>query len=216
MKIENGIDKKSVEDIKWILDENLVTLAKYNTGDEIHLLAVCKELNFDILESLKDIKQKPILFTTDEIENARDVFPVEFLHIKRHHTIIYGEDILKDIEITKVDLRKQLEFEFRSKLVHLRQAYLVASVKDIDNIILAAVPTMAPIIGGLMYLKDVNGVFSPFEFNTVYGVDTEILMDIYNVRKGNGKLQGDRDDYIVRLVGILEDLGKIVDAMKVE
>ena len=106
--------------IKEILGENLVTLAEYYNGNERNLLAVCNTLDFESLRKLKDIKEIPFFLTKEEIIDGIDVFPIEFLNIRQHHKILYGEDFLKDIEISKKDLRHQLEFEFRSKLIHLR------------------------------------------------------------------------------------------------
>ena len=115
--------------------------------------------------------------------------------------------------ITKSDLRKQLEFEFRSKLIHLRRAYLRSSEDDIDEIILDAIPTMAPIIGGLMHIKDIDGKFDTDKFKNAYGIDIQVLRDIYYVRKGKGKLEGDKKEYIRKLIYILTEIGKAVNEM---
>lgn len=195
------------------LGSNLVTLAEYYMGDNAYDLIVCHKLDFETLSKLKELQSIPTVFTFDEIVNARDVFPVELLNIKKHHKIINGEDILKDMTITKSDLRKQLEFEFRSKLIHLRRAYLRSDGDDIDEIILDAIPTMAPIIGGLMHIKDIDGKFDADKFKTAYGIDIQVLVDIYHARKGTGKLEGDRGEYIRKLIDILTEIGKVVNDM---
>lgn len=195
------------------LGSNLVTIAEYYIGDNAYDLIVCNKLDFETLSKLKELQNIPTVFTHDEIVNARDVFPVELLNIKKHHKIINGDDILKDMTITKSDLRKQLEFEFRSKLIHLRRAYLRSNGVDIDEIILDAIPTMAPIIGGLMHIKNIEGKFDVDKFKAAYGIDTQVLLDIYHVRKGKGKLEGNRDEYIRKLIDILTEIGKAVDEM---
>lgn len=198
------------------LGSNLVTLAEYYMGDKAYDLIVCNKLDFETLSKLKELDSIPTVFTFDEIVNARDVFPIEFLTINKHHKIIKGEDILKDIIITKANLRRQLEFEFRSKLIHLRRAYLRSNADDIDEIILDAVPTMAPIIGGLMYIKNINdGIFNVGKFKEAYGIDIQILLDIYHIRKGEGKLLEDKNEYIRKLIDILTEIGRIVNDMEV-
>lgn len=197
------------------LGSNLVTLAEYYMGDKGYILIVCNTLDFETLSKLKELDVVPTVFTLDEIANARDVFPIEFLNISKHHKIINGQRVLGDIMITKADLRRQLEFEFRSKLIHLRRAYLRSDDDSIDEIILDAIPTMAPIIGGLMYLKDIEGKFDVGKLKEAYGIDTQILLDIYHARKGTGKLEGDREEYIRKLIGILTEIGKIVNDMDV-
>lgn len=204
--------------IKEILGENLLTLAEYYTGDEKRLLAVCKALDFEILQKLKQSKEFPTLFTKEELMQGVDVFPVEFLNIKLNHKILYGEDFLKDINISKKNLRHQLEFEFRSKLIHLRSEYLQYSGRDLDNLILSAVPALAPIIGGLLYLKDLRHDGTRDMFDIVsegYGINVSILKDIYDIRSGKSKFKKDKEQYVKELINVLSGIGKIIDELEV-
>ena len=209
------MESKETEKIKQILGENLVSLVAYNNGDETRQLAVCKTINLNTLTNLRQLIDKPIIFTEEEIKNATDVFPVEFLNIKRHHVLLHGNDIFSDLEINKANLRHQLEFEFRSKLVHLRQSYLHSDGEDIDEIILGAIPTLAPIIGALLYMKDMPIKYSVENFKSLHGIDTQILIDIHNIRIGKTKLAKDRNEYISKLITILEQIGKVVNDLKV-
>ena len=209
------MELNDIEKVVDALGSNLVTIAEYYMGDKAYDLIVCHKLDFETLSKLKDLDSVPTVFTFDEIVNARDVFPIEFLNISKHHKIVNGEDVLKDITITKANLRRQLEFEFRSKLIHLRRAYLRSNDGDMDEVILDAVPTMAPIIGGLMYIKNIDGKFSVEKFKEAYGIDTQVLLDIYHVRKGKGKLLEDTDGYIRKLVDILTEIGRIVNDMEI-
>jgi hypothetical protein len=208
-------EKEDIEEIKKILGENLVMLAEYNNGDEIRYLVVCNSLGFKTLTDLKKLDTIPIVFTKNEIDNAVDIFPVEFLNIKKNHKVLQGEDILKDIKISKEDLRHQLEFEFRSKLLHLRQSYMHSGGEDLEDIILSAVPTLAPIIGALMYLKDIHSQYDPDLIKIMAGVDTKVIRDIYKIRKGKAKFEGDKNKYIERLINILTQVGDIVDNLEV-
>lgn len=204
--------------IKEILGEDLVTLAEYYTGDEKKLLAICKNLDLDILQKLKQSKEIPILFTKEELMQGVDVFPVEFLNIKLHHKILYGEDILKDIKISKENLRHQLEFEFRSKLIHLRSEYLMFSGKELEALILSAVPALAPIMGGLVYLKDLKHGDTREMFDIVsegYGIDVSILKEIYEIRRGKDKFKKEKEQYIIELIKVLSGIGNIIDEIKV-
>ena len=209
------MELNDVEKVVDALGSNLVTLAEYYMGDKAYILIVCHNVDFETLSKLKELGEVPTVFSLDEIANARDVFPIEFLNISKHHKIINGDHILKDIIVTKEDLRRQLEFEFRSKLIHLRRAYLKADDSNVDDIILDAVPTMAPIIGGLMYLKNIEGKFGVDKFKEAYGIDTQILLDIYHIRKGNGKLEENRDEYIRKLIDILTEIGRIINDMEI-
>lgn len=208
-------EKEDIEEIKKILGENLVTLAEYNNGDETRCLAICNTLDFKILNDIKKVDIIPMVFTKDEIKNAVDVFPVEFLNIKRHHKMLHGEDILNNIEVSKEKLRHQLEFEFRSKLFHLRQSYLKSDGNDLDDLILSAVPTLAPIIGALMYLKDVDIKYNSDIVKIMVGIDTRVVSDIHKIRIGSTKFEGDKSKYIERLIDVLAQVGDLVDKMEV-
>jgi hypothetical protein len=204
--------------IKEILGENLVMLAEYYTGNERNLLAVCNTLDFDSLRRLKNHKEIPFLFTKEELMDGVDVFPIEFLNIKQHHKILYGEDFLKDTEISKKDLRYQLEFEFRSKLIHLRKEYLQFKGKQLENLILSAISTLAPIIGGLLYLKDLHHSNTEDMFKVVtegYGIDVQVLKEIYDIRRGKAKFKKDKEQYIMELIKVLTSLGIILDQIEI-
>jgi len=204
--------------IKEILGEDLVTLAEYYTGDEQKLLAVCRALDLDILQKLKQSKELPILFTKEELIQGVDVFPVEFLNIKLHHKILYGEDLLKDIKISKENLRHQLEFEFRSKLIHLRSEYLLFSGRELEALILSAIPALAPIMGGLVYLKDLKHGDTREMFDIVsdgYGIDVSVLKEINEIRQGKDKFKKDKEQYIKELINVLSGIGMIIDELKV-
>lgn len=210
--------KDSETKIKETLGENLVTLAEYCTGDEQKLLAVCRALDLDVLQKLKQNKVFPILFTKEELMRGVDVFPVDFLNIKLHHKILYGEDFLKDINISKESLRYQLEFEFRSKLIHLRSEYLLYKGKELEALVLSAVPALAPIIGGLVYLKDLQHGDTREMFDVIsegYGIDVRVLKEIYDVRHGKAKFKKDREQYIMELINVLSGIGKVIDQLEV-
>ncbi len=205
--------------IKEMLGENLVMLTEYYTGYERNLLAVCNTLDFDSLRKLKKLKEIPFLFTKEELMDGVDVFPIEFLNIRQHHKTLYGEDFLKDIEPSKKDLRHQLEFEFRSKLIHLRKEYLQFKDKNLENLILSAIPALAPIIGGLIYLKDLHYTDTEDMFKVAsegYGIDLRILKEIYDIQRGKAKFKKDKEKYIVELIKVLTSIGTIMDQIEID
>lgn len=212
------MDSKIENKIKEIFGDNLVTLAEYYTGDVTEILVVCKNIDLDTLRKLKQLMEIPFILTKEELVDGVDVFPIDFLNIKKHHKVIYGENFLKDLVISKKYLRHQLEFEFRSKLIHLRREYIQFKGKDLDNLISTSVPSLVPIIGGLLYLKDLD--FG--DMNTMiksiseeYNFDIQVLKEIYDIRKGNSKFKKDREQYIRELIKVLSDIGKAIDELEV-
>jgi hypothetical protein len=71
-------------------------------------------------------KQAPqlVFWTDEELANAWDVFPLEFEDIMENHRCLLGEDPFKNRKVDTKRLRYQLEFELRSKLLTMRDAWL--------------------------------------------------------------------------------------------
>src|SRR5271168_1375568 len=72
----------------------------------------------------------PLLFTRDELERSADVFAIELFDMKSRHRILYGEDFLAQLEVPLDLHRLQVERELRSNWVRLRQAILVAPLRN--------------------------------------------------------------------------------------
>ncbi|HEX5705982.1 MAG TPA: hypothetical protein VFX96_01705 [Pyrinomonadaceae bacterium] len=70
----------------------------------------------------------PVYFTTEELRDAADVFPIEFHQMERARVVLYGRDPFESFVISDANLRHQTEYELRSKLLQLRRLYIPASV----------------------------------------------------------------------------------------
>jgi predicted nucleotidyltransferase len=70
----------------------------------------------------------PVYFTFAELNDAADVFPIEFHQMEKAHIVLYGRDPFESLEFSDANLRHQTEYELRSKLLQLRRLYIPASV----------------------------------------------------------------------------------------
>lgn len=70
----------------------------------------------------------PVYFTAAELNDAADVFPIEFHQMEKARIVLYGRDPFESLEFSDVNLRHQTEYELRSKLLQLRRLYIPASV----------------------------------------------------------------------------------------
>jgi hypothetical protein len=70
----------------------------------------------------------PVYFTTEELSDAADVFPIEFHQMANARVVLYGRDPFEFIQFSNANLRHQTEYELRSKLIQLRRMYIPASV----------------------------------------------------------------------------------------
>lgn len=150
---------------------------------DINSVFVLKQLDLQFLFALAPLGRKfgkkgiaaPLIMTPAYIKSSLDVFPIEFLNMKRLHHTVLGEDIFRDIEIRPTDLRYQCERELKVKLIGLRQAY-IRSAGDrkalLENII-ASIPAYIPLFRAIIFLM---GEDPPLTNN-------EVLAGLYEISK---------------------------------
>lgn len=101
----------------------------------LNMFCVVRDSSFAALQALSPAvkwwngqKQPlPLFMTRDEIEHSADVFTIEFMDMKQHHRVVFGEDVLQRLFIPVNLHRVQVEYELREKLVLLRQHLLLAA-----------------------------------------------------------------------------------------
>src|SRR5436305_928875 len=105
---------------------------------DINILCVVRELSAPVLAALSPVilgwtKKKfpaPLIFSRSELAQSTDVFAIEMLDIRQRHRILYGEDILTGMIVPMDRHRVQLEHELRTKLLTLRQSYVLSAGDD--------------------------------------------------------------------------------------
>ena len=99
---------------------------------DINSVVVLHNMDLQFIKFLAPLGKKygkkkiaaPLVMTPEYIDQSLDAFPIEFLDFKRLHKTVYGQDLLKDLQITTPNLRLQCEREIKTKLIGLRQEYL--------------------------------------------------------------------------------------------
>jgi Nucleotidyltransferase domain. len=139
-----------IEDLVRSHNENLVSVILYGsaaTGDfqenvsDYDLLVVLRHVTPKDLrdayvaarEWLEMGHRLPVYLTVSELKDAADVFPIEYHQMKKAHIVLFGEDILGEVDISDQNLRHQIEYELRGKLLRLRKLYMPAC-NNIENL----------------------------------------------------------------------------------
>lgn len=219
--------EESIKEFKEVLKENLISAVKFGTeGEPNNLLFVLNKLDFNVLEQIKLLVIKhvkknkivPLFFTQEELRDGSDVFPLEFLDIKQPHEVLYGEDLVEKIKFDKKHVRRQLEFELRSKLIHLRENYIrIKKPNELRELLQRAIPSTMPLFYGLVFLKDVKAptkldlLFRAVADN--YKVDVSVLRKIKKL-KDKKVPEEELKKYVRELMKFLTELSEIVDEMK--
>jgi len=217
-----------IDEMKSVIGDNLLSVVRFGSeGEPNNIVLVLKTLDFHNLNEVKQVVVKhrkkgfvvPLLFTKKELFDGSDVFPLEFLDIKYPHKTLYGEEIIDKIKFDKKHVRRQLEFEFRSKLIHLRENYIwIRHPKELKSLVVSAVPTIMPLFYGLLFLKSVKpstNLGNLFKLvSQKYKVDLTILKKIKKL-KDEKVTNEELDVYVQELIVLLSAFGEIVDKMKI-
>jgi len=130
-----------VNKLKGVFCDDLISVILYGSAasgefvdnrSNLNFLIILKDSAISVLKKGAKIVDKfptfePLFLTEDYIRRSTDIFPIEFLDMKENYTVIYGKDLLKDIEVDIKNLRFQCEHELRIKFISLRQLYLKSS-----------------------------------------------------------------------------------------
>lgn len=117
----------------------------------LNLFCVLRDTSFQSLAALESAtkwwdrqRQPPPLFMTqEELQRSTDVFPIEFIDMRQHHRVLFGDDVLENLEIPTRFHRLQVEYELREKLLLLRQAVCVTakSKRKLWDLLLRSLPS---------------------------------------------------------------------------
>ncbi|HEY3836317.1 MAG TPA: hypothetical protein VGL72_07085 [Bryobacteraceae bacterium] len=126
-----------VERLKTALGDHLVSVILYGSaasGDEqkgysdLNVLCVLTEITPHDLSCLSPVfrwwrglgNPAPLLLTRQEFQTSTDCFAIEFHDIHSRHRILYGEDVVEQLQVEDSFYRAQVEHELRAKLLRLR------------------------------------------------------------------------------------------------
>ena len=114
-----------ISDLREAQGDNLASIVLYGataTAEDDHrsdhnVLVVLRAAGFDDLRSCSRALSRwhdageppPVIFTTDELESAADVFPIEFLQMEQARKILHGSDPFASLKISSDNLRHQTE-----------------------------------------------------------------------------------------------------------
>ena len=115
----------------------------------------------------------PLLLSRHEFHRSLDVFPFEYGDIIAHHFVLHGADPFDNVEVKSEDLRRAVEAQAKSHLIHLREGYLetCGRATDVANLILASASPFAVLLGHLARLRGVPDDSADRVLNAVAGID---------------------------------------------
>jgi hypothetical protein len=198
---------------KKLIDElgrHLVSLIAY---DKENILVVVDETTLTVLDIIhKHIGSTPLVLRERDITDGLDVFPLEFLHILGTQEVLHGKDVLRGLRLSKTEIREQLEFEIRSKLIRVRTRYLHDPKKAPQEIIAHTPDTLTPLLKGLCALHERRLTDVPTETDALlkhiedhYKLSIDVLRKIYKNENLKGPQAREATDQLIALLTAMAD-----------
>ena len=110
------------------LSENLVSVVLYGgivkndfikETDRVKIMIVLKEVSVSCLDTIsealistKRARQIQLLtLTTSDLNTSTDVFPIKFLDMQQDYEVLAGDDVVKELEVSRDNFRFRCEQE---------------------------------------------------------------------------------------------------------
>jgi len=229
-----------IDDFRNVFGNELLSIILYGSGargdyipgkSDINFLVILTEAGIGKLANVigtvtlwrKRHVAIPLFMTRDYVLSSVDAYPVEFLNMKRHYTLVFGEDVLAPLSFKPADLRLQLERELKAKILHLRTGYLETEgrEKQIRQLIKVSINAFIALFNALLTLKKMA---IPDSVRTViqatardFGVEAAVFLQCVEVRNATDHLNAAGiqilfQDYLIEV----NKLCYIVDHLEIE
>ena len=218
-----------VNQLKSVYGETLVSVILYGSSASAEFIAGHSNLNFlvvlsnfnqDTLKKGVKITNQYALFETlfltqNYINSSLDIFPVEFLDMQENYKVIYGQDILKHLNIDLKNLRFQCEQELRIKLIALRQFYFKSS-RNKRLLLLTLLKTFISTLHVLRNVLRLIGKTPPYkkdliihELARVLSINVSVWERILTIKNKNEKIRNADIEYLY--AQFIDELDKWVE-----
>lgn len=85
-----------------------------------------KEISHVLRTAWTNARIEPMLITPDEVRKSADTFPTKFLHIKRNHIVLFGENPFALLDVPRPFVRLRVEQELRNCVLRMRRLFVTA------------------------------------------------------------------------------------------
>lgn len=221
--MKNSFDKWMAE-IKKVNGDNLVSVIRHG---ENRVLVLLGELNFNnLIENSKLVRKMqskgivPLYLTEEYIKTSCDVYPLEYLKMKRSFKVIYGKNILDELEIPSENIRLECEQKIKGALIRITQVILESgkSMRNLRRISFLALEDILTGIEGILELSGMSGQFSPVDvienIQKKFSIDLKPLKDVLNWK--NGTKPKNFKKLVYDFYEKIEEIANLVDRFNTE
>ncbi|MCX5704323.1 MAG: hypothetical protein NT066_07555 [Candidatus Omnitrophica bacterium] len=232
-KLKNSLQNFN-KTLKDIYQKELISLILYGSAasgefvakhSNLNALVILRNTDLGILKRASGIINKfgminPLFLTENYINSSTDIFPIEFLDMQENYLVLYGKDVLKNINVNTGNLRFQCEQELKAKLINLKQLYLRINRDNVAlrNLLFKSFTSVLHILRNVLRLK---GKKPPYlkqdilkELKSEFQIDIAIWEKILAAKTMKIKLKTkDTEELFIKFVRELEIIVEIVDRL---
>ena len=155
-------------DLSGVFRGRLLSLVVYggqvdgNATAPLQSLALVSSLTAGDLEACAHLSAEwtrggigtPLVLPDSEFRASLDVFPLEYGGIIANHQVVVGEDVLAGLRVSETDLRRGIELQAKSHLIHLREGYIESggNPKAVGQLVAASAPALSSLLANLRRL----------------------------------------------------------------
>jgi hypothetical protein len=197
----------------------------YRPGrSDINLLVILEHIDVPILNGVLDTVSggqrygfAPFFLTEGDLRSSADVFPVKFLMMQDSYRVLWGRDVLGELEISRENLRLRCEQKAKNLLLRLRRHYLMGGGRRRTEM-------LTRVIGG--FIEDLRVIISlsrgglPSRAHTLeaaakaFDLDGEVLSSVESLRNLDASLTTeDADRLYDGFMAIVERVAGYLDRM---
>ncbi len=218
------------DDIVSVFAYGSVTGADYNPKtSDINIAVVLKDVSLAILKpALKTVRAglrrkitAPLFLTPSYIKMSLDTFPMEFMAMKESRRVLFGEDVLADIDVSREDLRRECEYQLKGKLLTIRQAYLEQGLnrRALERLIKASFRALVPVFQNMLRIKRAESPPAEKEemlrqLGEEFDIDVASFLEVLRDKKADGRIAGKApESFLNDFLLQLERLSDVVDGL---
>jgi predicted nucleotidyltransferase len=218
--------------------ENLLSIVLFGSAaqgefhpeySDVNLLCVLGDASFSSLQKISPViewwhkkrHRPPLVVTFEEMKSSAAEFSIEFIDMKQRYQVLYGEDVLRVLEVPMHLHRFQLEYELREKLFLLRRQLLLANNNETElwDVMLHSLSSFTTLFRHvLLELGEPERKHSRdavVELSKRLSFDDRAFLELIDIRaKKVDRKQLRATDYAERYTGAIERVTLAVDRME--
>ena len=163
----------------------------------------------------------PNVFTLEGLQKSAHAFPIELLDIRDAHRILFGDDVLPQINVCEGHLRTQIDHELKGKLVQLRAQFLLteARPKQVVELMSATVSKFLILFRAVLRLYQKEVPAKKLDALQALGqhisFDRDAIVTIHEIKEGRKKPRDVQADALFeRYLRAVETVTDAVDALR--